>query len=80
MFDLDYIVNRPTGDDHDDDDSEEDDDDDDEELPWCDYSNDHGGEGDQGGECRERNLTPYKSYKGYKKWTSRPLLVIMIGG
>lgn len=82
-FDLDYIVNRPEEDSDEDDgdddsDEEDDDDDDDDELPLC--GDDHGGEGLAGCSDGIGDLTPYKKYKGYKKWTRRPLLVIIIGG
>ena len=54
--------------DDDEDGSEEDDEDvDEEDLPWCNYDADFGGEGEQGGNCRERNLTPWKKYKGYNQ-------------
>jgi len=81
-FDLDYIVNRPEEDsdedDGDDDSDEDEDEDDDDELPLC--GDDHGGEGLAGCSDGIGDLTPYKKYKGYKKWTRRPLLVIIIGG
>ena len=75
-------MNRPdSSEDNDDDDDEDDDDDDDDELPRCNYDSDHGGEGSQE-ECVDdtEDRTPYKHYKGYKKWKRRPLLVIIIGG
>ena len=80
-FDLDYIVDRPEEDsdeDDDDDDDDSDEDDDEDELPIC--GDDHGGEGLAGCVDGIGDLTPYKKYKGYKKWTRRPLLVIIIGG
>jgi len=73
LYDLDYLVNRP--------DPDEDDDDDDEDKPICKYEDDHAGEGEQNEDCVDREtITPYKKYKGYKNWVSRPLLVIIIGG
>jgi len=75
LYDLDYLVNRPDPDDDDDDD------DDDEKKPICKYEDDHAGEGEQNVDCVDReSITPYKKYKGYKNWVSRPLLVIIIGG
>merc|ERR1711988_1550507 len=70
LFDLDYIVNRPVGGE-----------DEESGLPECNYDSDHGGEGSQE-ECVDdtEDRTPYKHYKGYKKWKRRPLLVIIIGG
>ena len=71
IYDLDYIVKRPSeDDDNDDDDSEEED---------CDFSAGIAAEGIQK-ECKGAGRTPYTQYKGYKKWTRKPLLVIIIGG
>ena len=78
IYDLDYIVKRPSEDDDDDDDDEDDNDDDGEEEA-CDFSAGIATEGYQK-ECKGAGRTPYTQYKGYKKWTRRPLLVIIIGG
>ena len=76
IYDLDYIVKRPSEDDDDDDDE---DDNDDSEEEDCDFSAGIATEGYQK-ECKGAGRTPYTQYKGYKKWTRRPLLVIIIGG
>jgi len=75
IYDLDYIVKRPSEDDNED----EDEDDDDSGEKECDFSRDNAGEGYQS-ECKGTGRTPYTKYKGYKNWKRRPLLVIVIGG
>ena len=73
-------MKRPSGDDDDDDDDDDDNDDDDgSEEEECDFSAGIASEGYQK-ECKGAGRTPYTQYKGYKKWTRRPLLVIIIGG
>ena len=75
IYDLDYIVKRPS----EDDDKDDDDDDDDSEEKDCNFSAGIATEGIQK-ECKGAGRTPYTQYKGYKKWTRKPLLVIIIGG
>lgn len=83
IYDLDYIVKRPSEDDDkdddDDNDEDEEDNDDDSEEEDCDFSAGIATEGYQK-ECKGAGRTPYTQYKGYKNWTRRPLLVIIIGG
>jgi len=83
IYDLDYIVKRPSGDENDADvdadDDDEDDADDGSQEEECDFSAGIASEGYQK-ECKGAGRTPYTQYKGYKKWTRRPLLVIIIGG
>ena len=67
-WDIAYTVDRPTS-------APEE-----EDAEECERNYESEGEGDKACVREGVDVTPYKKYKAYKTWKSRPLFVIIIGG